>query len=151
MSRLEKLTHFLLIVVCVVSVSLLLEKRFWAERSRSGIGAAALVGKRINIPGAEWRRARLNAVVLMNSKCHFCMESMPFYREISSVRKESHQGISLEAISTEPVEELGQTLARERLEVDGAYTVPGDFPLHNTPTMLIVDATGTVGAFSRAS
>jgi len=83
-SRIEKLSHFCVIALCLASAALLIEKRF-APRppKRAAASETAFLGKRIGIPLPLEERTRV--VVFMTTECPFCLKSLPLYRKFSDI------------------------------------------------------------------
>jgi thiol-disulfide isomerase/thioredoxin len=145
MSKLERATHICLIAVCVVSIALLLERRFTpAPVARAGT-AAELLGKRLDAPGIDWKKAHLNAVLFISTSCHFCRESIPFYQRLAEERRKRSAQVALSALSREPGEKVKAYLSAERVFVDGAYQLSAAHSrLRGTPTLLLIDSNGVV-------
>jgi len=95
MSKLERLTHICLIAACVVSLGLLLERRFAPARSTHSPRLDGLIGKRLDLPGANWKSSKVNVVLFLNTHCHFCENSIPFYREVAGLRQVHPNDLSL--------------------------------------------------------
>ena len=43
----------------------------------------SVIGTRIELPGVNWGAHPATLVVAISSSCHFCVASMPFYRELT--------------------------------------------------------------------
>src|ERR1035441_5548540 len=112
MSRLERLTHLALIALCVVSIGLLLEHRF-AGGATTAPAAESLIGKSLKVRGADWAASQTHAVLFVNSHCHYCTESAPFYRRLVGALQDG-RAAALAVLSTEPVE-----VTRKFLSDDG--------------------------------
>jgi hypothetical protein len=144
MSTLERTTHICLIAACIVSIGLLLERRFAPAAGSQRPSATQLLGHRLTVAGLDWKSSGLNAVLFISTHCHFCLESMPFYRQVTAVQVDSLHSVAITIISRDPPELVKDTLSREHIRVRGVYPVPSMIPLYGTPTLLIVDATGVV-------
>jgi hypothetical protein len=55
------------------------------------------------IPGISYGNADASLLLFVNSSCHFCTESMPFYRGLLSTRNKAH--VSVIALSRENEQE----------------------------------------------
>jgi thiol-disulfide isomerase/thioredoxin len=86
----------------------------------------------------------MNAVLFINTHCHFCVESMPFYRQVADLRRAGQPGAALSVLSVEPPDTVKSLLSKEHVAVDNVYRVPQGFELRGTPTLVIVDANGIV-------
>jgi hypothetical protein len=143
MSNLERATHICLISVSVVSLALLMERRF-APKVDPRPSAQELVGKHLDVPGLNWKSSHLNAVFYISARCHFCRDSMPFYRQVSERQNGNRQRVALSVLSPEGPEELKKLLAKENIAVDGFYRTPRNVSFRGTPTLLLVDDRGIV-------
>jgi hypothetical protein len=146
-SGLERTVHICVIAVCLVSLALLLERRFLPNGSAPSAASSekALVGEHIEIAGLDWRSSPMNAVLYMNTRCHFCQESTPFYREITDAQRSRRAGVSLSVLSAESPEVMREYLTKKQIVVDGVYKLSSPVPaLTGTPTWLIIDAGGIV-------
>ena len=151
MSKLERLTHICLIIVCLVSSGLLLEHRFRPaaqirnhEAFESAPDPEALIGTHLTVRGINWRSSRINAVLFINTHCRFCAESAPFYRKIADALHDHPTGVTISVLSTEPTGDMRSFLAQEHIGVNGVYQVSTDIGLRVTPTLLIADDHGIV-------
>jgi len=91
---------------------------------------------------ADFRPASKNVVLIVNSGCHFCQESMPFYRRMSGLRKDGV--IRVIATSMESEVSLQQYLLTSKLAVDAAVQYKISLPVRGTPTLLVTDNKGRV-------
>lgn len=109
------------------------------QRSRAD---AAMVGRKLDIPGVTWSSSRVNAVLYLSTTCPYCRASMPFYRRLLSERR---QPTALLAVSAQPTNNVRQYLQAQNVQFDGVYQVklPNSL-LQMTPTMMIVDDKGVI-------
>jgi len=150
MPRLEKVTYICLIFVTLLSSTLLLEERFWPRAVPGRRGPAttnALVGKHIEFPNVAWDHSARNVILFISSRCHFCDESSPLYRHLANLR-ETTPPAAIYVITRDDVPTMKQYLATKQIQVDGIYLAKVDYTqslgLRGTPTLLVVDSTGTV-------
>ena len=103
------------------------------------------LGKHLEIAGINWNSSPLHAVLYLNTNCHFCRESTPFYREMADRLLGRPPGVSLSVFSVESPEVMKQYLANEQIAVDGIYKLPSSVAgMTGTPTWFILDANGIV-------
>lgn len=98
-------------------------------------------GQTVPISGVDWARNRHTLVLALQTGCHFCAESAPFYKQLLQARKaENWQAIAVlpQAVKT--------SMAYMRTE---GYAVPdvrqmnlGALGVSGTPTLLLVDQNG---------
>ena len=103
-----------------------------------------LTGKKLSLPDVEWGESESTLVIALQSKCPFCTESAPFYKQLVSTQsiRSSRQLI---VISPEPSEvtkkyldSLGVAIKDIRQANFTALGVGG------TPTLFLVDQQGVV-------
>ena len=144
MSKLETATHVFLIALCCLAGGLLIEQRFFSGSDRGAPEPAGVVGREIRLPGADWQAAPVSVLLQISSTCHFCNDSMPFYRRLMAARQASTAKVPVIVASADAVAVMRQHLADEQVSVDKV--------LHSrlegfgvvTPTVYIVDAKGMV-------
>jgi hypothetical protein len=156
-SKLERTTHICLIALSIIAAGLLLERRFTpASGGTAPVNGTGLLGKHLDAPGLDWKRAKLNAVLLLSTKCHFCKDSMPFYGRLADEKRRRQDKCALVVLSREPSESVKSFLSSQRVFVDGVYQFSPDDPqLRATPELLLVDSNGAIqrsyiGRLSRA-
>jgi hypothetical protein len=95
------------------------------------------------LDGISFGRAEVTVAVVVQTECRFCAESMPFYRKLSGLRAGGR--IQLVVLSQEAVTATESYLHQRELEVDRVGQLKGaDLPVVGTPTLLLIDKTGTV-------
>ncbi len=83
----------------------------------------------------------MNAVVFLSTRCHFCTESMPFYRQVAGIQR---PGLTLSVLAFESPGEVRKLLSRANVAVGGVYRIRETTGLSSTPTLLILDGGGIV-------
>ena len=144
MTKLETATHVFLIALCCLAGGLLIEQRFFSQPDAGAPAPASVVGREIRLPGADWQSAPVSVLLQISSTCHFCNDSMPFYRQLMAARQASPAKVPVIVASADAVAVIEQHLADEKLSVDKV--------LHSrlegfgvvTPTVYIVDSKGMV-------
>ena len=144
MSKLERTTHVLLILVSVAGLAAIVRQQFFPRtppRARP-----ELLGRRLAVPGLSLPSGSgLAVVVAERSDCHFCVESLPFYREVDGRRKAGNSHLSLFFISTEPVEKQRAFLEEAGIHPDGIISLDfSEIGVAATPTLAVIDSKGTV-------
>jgi hypothetical protein len=96
------------------------------------------------LDGVSYTEAPRTVVIFVRSNCHFCSESMPFYRELAAARSHG-QNFRLVVASDEAVQETNRYLAKNDLAVDRVCSVAIDHAgVSGTPTIWIVDDKGAL-------
>jgi peroxiredoxin len=95
------------------------------------------------LPGVSFADSKQTVVLMLRSTCPYCTESVDFYKQLLA-RRQDAKNLRVVALSAEPVETLDAYLESHKLSFDKAVSVPsGSFPTLPTPTLILVDATGT--------
>lgn len=147
--NLEKITQSFLIAVCVVSLVVLVEHNFLGNGAGAGsldAYADTLAGQReTSIPPAVWQASPVHVVLLLNSTCRFCDESMPLYQKFAALRREYGVRFSLVAVGAEPPDVLREYLRQNKINVDSVLQVRSGFAtVRFTPAVFIVNSQGII-------
>ena len=145
MPKLERAAYVLFILVCVAGLGALARQELFPRVPAPS--TPNLVGRHLSIPGLQPqpKQSELSLVVVVRSDCHFCVESLPFYRELDR-RHKIHPGqFSLYVVSNEPVEKLRAFVDNSSMSPDGIATVDfSNIGIPGTPTVAVIDKTGMV-------
>jgi hypothetical protein len=143
MSRLEKATNVAIIVACVFLVGTLVRNYYLSRNSDIGALPEIPKGTEIKLPIAppSGQQPAVPTLVLALSKnCHFCEESVPFYRKLAALKKSSPQGLRLVAVLPDKQEEAEAYLKGNGIEVDAVVSMPiSNLGVQGTPTLLLLD------------
>jgi len=147
MSRIERASHISIVVVSIAAfVCLIPTLRSSLFPSQHSVAASRMVGKKFELPGAHWARGSTTVVAALSSRCPFCIASLPFYRELSSIAAASRGRVSLLVASTTPDVDGVRTLLQDYDVVPAKIVQASLRNLHasGTPTIYVVDASGTI-------
>ena len=141
-SRAELAAYISIIILALVS-STVLVKRFMIEDGQGPRDPRVAVGTKVSLPGLEWSGNKRTLVLAVSARCHYCTESAPFYRRLST-EASNLDGVGLVAVLPQPVDE-----ARRYMDELGApvKSVSGRLDMLGvsaTPTLLLVDSEGVV-------
>ena len=149
-STLDTIANVAIILVCAIAAFVLIRNQFFPAAPPRPPGAPPQVekGERFDqlkaVVPAGTNRA---LVVALSPTCHFCNESMPFYKQLIDQRNQKSSPVKV--IAAVPNE---QSKAEEAQKFAGAGAQP-DSMVHidfssikvpGTPTMLLVDNNGKV-------
>jgi hypothetical protein len=103
-----------------------------------------LKGKQVSVPGLELRSGGPTVLIALSSRCPFCSKSMPFYRRLSSLRREG-KAFRLVVVSSEQSDTLKPYIAAEGVSVDSVLSTPlPPLGIRAVPTLLLLGSEGTV-------
>lgn len=101
-----------------------------------------LAGTTISLPGISFVNGHESLVLVISTKCHFCQESLPFYKQLS---EKASGKIDLIAVLPEPESEAKKFLADAGVQTDHVVkATPNSIGVQGTPTVLLVDGKGKV-------
>jgi len=144
MSKLETATHVFLIGLCCLAGGILIEQRFFSEPDNASGPAPALVGREVRLPGAEWQSAPVSVLLQISSTCHYCNESMPFYRQLMAARSAASAKVPVIVASADAVAVMQKHLEDQQVSVDKVLHSRLEGFDTVTPTVYIVDSKGMV-------
>ncbi len=94
------------------------------------------------LSGVNWNRNGRTLVLSLSTRCHFCTESAPFFRQI---KKGVGKNVKVVGVLPEPVAEAELYLNHEGVHVDEVRQIALDtVGVTETPTMLLVNKDGIV-------
>jgi hypothetical protein len=103
------------------------------------------------VPGVDFKAARSTLVMVVREDCHFCQESLPFYRALSDARlKRRDAGLRVVVASTDSSDALSTFLHSNGIRVDQVATIDvRTLKVPGTPALLLVDANARILNFWR--
>ncbi len=147
-STLDMVANVAIIIVCAIAAFILIRNNFFNKPQAGQRPPEAVVGEKLDalrkvVPAGTDRAL----VVAVAPTCHFCTESMPFYKRLLEERDQ--KGSKTKVIAAVPREEAR---AEEQRTMDSAGVKPDamvvvDFQnikVPGTPTILLVDNEGKV-------
>lgn len=149
--KLETVSNWM-IVITGAAVTLFTVSRYVNEQRQPALMRPApqeyQVGEKLaaGFP-VDFSQAPQTLLMVLSSKCHFCSESTPFYREMLSARPINGPATRVVAIGLEQAATLEEYVKQEQLAVDAVASIPREkLKFRGTPTLLLVDRSGTVTA-----
>jgi hypothetical protein len=148
-SALDTTANIAIIVVCAIAAVVLIRNQFFPSQSRPpGAPPQVEKGERYDqLKAVVPAGADKALVVALAPGCHFCNESMPFYKKLIDERNQKQSPVKFIAAvrSEQEKAEEGKKFAEAGVQPDGM--VPLDFSavkVPGTPTVLLVDNSGKV-------
>jgi hypothetical protein len=142
--KLEFLVNLALLTTCILASALLIQKLL-SRQQASVRDAPAVLKTGDPLPGS-WK-VQLNAkgatlVAVVRSTCHFCTESMPFYKELAA-----GPAVRFVVVSDEPATVTRAYLATHDIRAAQIVSAPPSaLGVSGTPTVLAVDSRGVIRA-----
>jgi hypothetical protein len=153
--RIELLSNVSIVVVSLVIGFAVVKNYLWPGRSisepssvgdsnRNGASAAEIIGRKLDLPDVEWAKNERNLVLVLQSKCPFCTESAPFYKELVAAQSRL-TNTEITAVFPESDDDAKAYLGSIGLAIDNVRRVPlRSIGVQGTPTVLLVNSSGVV-------
>lgn len=141
MKYLNAVANVALIIGVVIASAELLHRRTEAARPEP-TQIPKLVGSRLAISGVRFSETRNSLVIVMSTSCHFCKDSLPFYRRLS---EQTDRPFELVTILPQSVTESSDYLDKAGIKAEKVISANlGPMGIWATPTLLLVDRGGTI-------
>ncbi len=143
MKYLNQIANVFVIIGISVFLLIVVQRQLAKPRAlASAATTAALKGTTLHVPGLEFPRPRASVLLVISTTCHFCEESLPFYRKLS----DAAQGkADLLAVLPQPQSEAAAYLSTAHVPVAQVASLPpAQLGIAGTPTLLLLDRSGKV-------
>jgi hypothetical protein len=98
-------------------------------------------GTKIYLPGIDWRAHKATLVVAISSACHYCMNSAPFYSQITH---STHQ-VPVVVVMPQGQKEAKTFLQQHSITPNNIVSEDlTNIQVQGTPTLLLISSSGTV-------
>lgn len=138
---LDKLANLALIVGVAVFLFILFRDGAFRHKT-PGNSPRSLVGTSVSLPGVQLNQNHNTVLLAISTTCHFCQESVPFYKELSAATQEK---VDLIAVLPQSLVESKTFL--QKAGVSAKTLISADLNsigIHGTPTILLLDPQGNV-------
>lgn len=123
-------------------LGVVLIQRFFFAKTTQPLQTIAL-GSKVSLPGVEWAKNGKTLVLALQTGCHFCSESAPFYQRL--IQAATTKGVKVVAIFPQPLAEAhAYSLALPTSDVRQASL--NSLSVGGTPTLILVNEKGEVAA-----
>ena len=145
MKKVELVTNLVVIAVGV-AVLFFFARNYYADRNAPQSLPQVKVGDQLPaLPQVSWRDNDRTLLLVIRKGCHYCEDSMPFYRHLSQMAERGELNAHLVAVLPDSPSDARDLLENQQISI---ATVP-DFPLKElnvagTPTVILADNAGRV-------
>jgi thioredoxin-related protein len=130
------------VIICCILFAVLLIKNFLSNGGQQA--PVSLIGRKLILGNVDWTQSDHTLVFVLREGCHFCDESAPFYRRLTN-EFSNQSKLHLVAILPHSSDESRQYLKEKMIEIaDVKQASLSSIGVRGTPTLLLVDNTGTV-------
>jgi thioredoxin-related protein len=143
MTKIETLGNDIVILLAVVVGSVFLKDRFPAPVRHANEVKA---GDRLTrLDSWDWAAQDRTLVLALRKGCHFCEDSAPFYQRLLSEHSRDGSTTAIVAAFPDTADAVKEVVQSEGLHVLALAGVPPEkLNVSGTPTLLLVDRSGTV-------
>jgi thiol-disulfide isomerase/thioredoxin len=141
-AKLEAIANVMVIAVALVVGYVLLREKVAGPRIPRSVAAGDHLAR---IPGIDWSGHRRTLVLALNSGCHFCQDSVPFYQRLAQAERPRGGALEIVAVFPNDPEVVRQVMDQEGLDIRSIPAVPLEkLGIFGFPTLLVVDGQGRV-------
>ena len=142
---LDVTTNVVVVVFAVVAIGVLVKNYFAPQDVMTSV-AIAKGSAFPEIAGADYKQAPRTLILALNVDCRYCTRSVPFYNSLGEARQENAGKFNIVAAFINKDPGLVESYAEEKhLSVQTIAGVELEkLGVRLTPTIILVDSTGTV-------
>ena len=141
--RLEMAANIVVIIVALIIGGYFLKERFEPAKP---LASSLKAGD--DLPGLatyDWKAHDRTLVLALRKGCHFCEDSMPFYRKLAKLEESNRIDAHLVAVFPDDAPTVHQLVQKEQLPVQALPGVALDrIEVAGTPTLILIDQHGRV-------
>lgn len=144
-SRLETVTNFA-VFVAAIFVAAYFARLFLGGTQSPEAAIGPQIGVRLApFDGYDWSSHQRTLILALRTDCVYCEASMPFYKRLAVIASERRETHGLISAFPEMRADVDQLLSRVGLQIPSVTnTALATLGVHGTPTLILVDNSGTV-------
>ena len=141
--RLEVAANIVVIIVACIIGGYFLKERFAPPKT---LASSLKAGDHLaGLAAYDWKTHDRTLVLALRKGCHFCEDSMPFYRKLANLEESHRIDTHLIAVFPDDASTVRQLVQKEQLSVQSLPAVALDqIKVQGTPTLILVDQQGRV-------
>lgn len=140
--KLEAIANVAVILVALAVGYVVLGRYVAAYRTPRSVSAGDLLPA---IPSLDWSQHRHTLVLALNTGCHFCQDSVPFYQKLAAVERPDRDPLEIVAVFPNTPEAVRQLMRDEGLSIRSIPGVPpAKLGVAGYPTLLLLNREGRV-------
>jgi hypothetical protein len=141
-TKIETIANVIVIVFAVIVGSIFLKDRLSTPAPEPDAVKAG--DKLANLDGWDWAAHDQTLVLGLRKGCHFCEDSAPFYQRLTA-QQQGGSNSTIVAVFPDAADAVKEVVQSEGLRVHALAGVPLErLKISGTPTLLLVDRSGTV-------
>jgi hypothetical protein len=100
------------------------------------------------VPGVSYGNSPQTLLIAMSTRCHFCAESLPFYKRLAEAQRADGRATHVVAVFPNQEAEVRRYAKENNLELEAIAGVDlGTLNISGTPTAVLIDSGGKVRDF----
>jgi hypothetical protein len=140
LKHLDKVANLAIVVAVVVFLAVTAKREFYSNKV--DVKPHHLIGTTVRLSNLNLAKDHDSILLVISSKCHFCQDSLPFYRELT---QDPRRRMKVIALLPQAENEANRFLDGAGVKADQILTAgPDAVGAIGTPTVLIVDSSGRV-------
>lgn len=142
-AKVEVAANLVVILLAVVIGAVFLRDRF--ARLGPGPNEVKVGDQLLGLQAYSWKAHERTLVLALRNGCHFCDESMPFYRRLAKLEQSNQIDAHLVAVFPDDPAAVRQVVETQQLAIEAVPGIElGQMKVQGTPTLLLVDEEGRV-------
>lgn len=146
--KIELTANILIIVVAVIFGVVLVQKYFFASAPTNNQPdrIQPTIGTKVNLADEDWSKQPKTLIMALQTTCHFCNESAPFYKRL--IQEMKGKNVKLVAVFPTKIEESAAHLNELGLSgMEVKQSSLGNLQTSGTPTLILTNDKGEVTNF----
>lgn len=100
------------------------------------------------IPKIDYHSSKRTLLIALNTKCHYCQESLPFYRTLVEANSQSSKDLHIVALFPDKAEEVAEFIRGNGLKIEVVPEVQfAPLSISGTPSIILVNNAGEIDDF----
>jgi hypothetical protein len=147
---LEVVTNISILIVCGLICWTLATHKTFDLRTIFAAGGGGVEAhlEGLSLPplhGYRWADHQKTLLLAIRTGCHFCEDSLPFYKRLAGLEKSNTLHAHVLAVMPDDRDSAAKELQSGGVAVDGVFNQPlNSIQVSGTPTLLLLDAKGRV-------
>jgi thioredoxin-related protein len=134
------------VLILVLVVLTVLARGYFVNKQRPGIKNGLQKGQYLTqLSNYTYSSSPKTLLIVMNTGCSFCAESMPFYKQLVKALKENGSMTHVVAVFPNTEMETQGYLKENKLQIDAVPNIDfNSLNVSGTPTIILTDDTGKI-------
>lgn len=148
-SYIEVSSNIAVLVVAMALLGAIVSTRWWPSPDNVKLNNGLQKGQVVaQLPSIDFAASRQTLIAVLSTKCHYCTESLPFYRRLLEEQQRAQQATRIVAVFPNPQTEVDQYKQQNQLTLEALSAVNSStLGVTGTPTLILIDSAGHVVDF----